>query len=60
MAKAVQVIDYARIGTRGYPIHYEALGLEPPKKWVPVDEDGNPLTGHSGLSEQELQEYSTV
>lgn len=59
MANAVQVIDYARIGTKGFPIHYEALGLEPPRKWVPVDDEGNPMTAHSGLSAQELLEYST-
>nr|DAF66356.1 MAG TPA: hypothetical protein [Caudoviricetes sp.] len=60
MAKAVQVIDYARIGTKGFPIHYEALGLEPPRKWVPVDEDGNPLSDHAGRSPQELADYKPI
>ena len=57
MAEAMtKVIDHARLGTRGYPIHSEAYGLEPPTKTVPV-EDGIPQTNHPGVS---LQEYAAA
>ena len=42
------VIDSSRIGKKGYPMHYAALGLEPPTKTVTV-EDGIPQTEHPGL-----------
>ncbi len=48
------VIDSSRIGKKGFPMHYAALGLEPPTKTVPV-EDGIPQTGHPGMT---LQEYA--
>lgn len=33
------------IGTKGYPIHWEAYGLSPPTKriMVEVDDDGNEI-----------------
>lgn len=33
----VEVIDTARIGTKGYPRHYAPLGLDPPMKLVPKE-----------------------
>lgn len=54
MPKAVQVIDHARIGTRGFPVHYAAYGLQPPMKWVPVSEDGTPDHNHPGLTPEEI------
>ena len=54
MSEAVRmVIDTARIGTIGFPMHYDALGLEPPMKAVPVENDV-PQTEHPGMT---LQEY---
>lgn len=49
MAATNQVIDIDRIGKKGWPIHYAALGLEPPMKTVPVD-DGVPQSDHPGLN----------
>lgn len=49
MSATETVIDNARIGKKGYPMHYAALDLEPPVKTVPV-EDGIPQTEHPGLS----------
>lgn len=37
MSKSISVIDYAKIGTKGRPIHYEALGLAPPMKTIIID-----------------------
>ncbi|MCH6205205.1 DUF4376 domain-containing protein [Brucella ciceri] len=57
MAEAtMKVIDHARLGTPGWPIHYEAYGVEPPIKIVPV-EDGIPHTEHPGMT---LQEYAAA
>nr|WP_313023188.1 DUF4376 domain-containing protein [Brucella intermedia] len=50
------IIDGDLIGKKGYPMHYAALGLEPPTKTVPV-EDGIPQTEHPGMS---LQEYAAA
>ena len=50
------VIDSARIGKKGYPMHYAALDLEPPMKTVPV-ENGEPQTNHPGMT---LQEYAAA
>ncbi len=38
------VIDDARIGTKGFPKHYAAFGLEPPLKEVTVDDPKDPGT----------------
>lgn len=38
----VEVIDAARIGTRGYPRHYAALGIAPPMKLVPKEAPPQP------------------
>lgn len=34
----IEVIDTARIGTKGYPRHYAALGIAPPMKLVPKEQ----------------------
>ncbi|MEN5297536.1 DUF4376 domain-containing protein [Brucella sp. TWI559] len=47
-----EIVDNARIGTKGYPRNYEALGIAPPMKTVPV-ENGEPVTSHPGLTPQE-------
>ncbi|KAB2781275.1 DUF4376 domain-containing protein [Brucella anthropi] len=44
------------IGKKGFPMHYAALGIEPPMKTVPV-EDGAPQTDHSGMT---LAEYAAA
>nr|WP_278377177.1 DUF4376 domain-containing protein [Brucella anthropi] len=56
MPNTTIVIDSSRIGKKGYPMHYAALGLEPPTKTVPV-EDGIPQTEHPGMT---LQEYAAA
>lgn len=48
MSATETIIDSARIGKKGYPMHYAAFGIEPPMKTVPV-EDGAPQTEHPGL-----------
>lgn len=60
MHKAIQTIDPSRIGKKGFPIHYEALGLAPPMKWVPVDDDGVPDISHPGLTGEELAGYTNT
>lgn len=49
MNATMQVIDNDKIGKKGFPMHYAALGIEPPMKTVPV-EDGAPVTDHPGLN----------
>lgn len=49
MSATKQVIDHDKIGTKGCPLHYAALGLEPPMKTVPV-EHGEPVTEHPDLN----------
>ncbi len=44
-----EVVDREKIGKKGFPRHYAALGLEPPMKTVPVD-DGEPVANHPGLN----------
>lgn len=57
MSDAIRkVIDTARIGTKGHPRHYAALGFEPPMKTVPV-ENGEPQIEHPGMT---LQEYAAA
>ncbi len=57
MANAtMQVIDEARRGTKGFPMYAEALGIEPPMKTVPVEND-QPQTDHPGLT---LAEYAAA
>lgn len=53
MSATETVIDTARVGKKGYPMHYAALGLEPPTKTVPVG-DGIPQTDHPGLDPVEV------
>lgn len=48
MSATRQVIDTDKIGKKGFPLHYAALGLEPPMKTVPV-ENGEPVNEHPGL-----------
>lgn len=56
MSATETVIDNTRIGKKGFPMHYAALGLQPPMKTVPV-EDGTPQNDHPGLT---LQEYAAA
>lgn len=49
MSATETVIDSIRIGKKGFPMHYQAYGMEPPTKIVPV-EDGEPQTDHPGLN----------
>lgn len=50
------IIDGDLIGKKGYPMHYVALGIQPPTKTVPV-EDGIPQTDHPGMT---LEEYAAA
>ncbi|WHS33219.1 hypothetical protein QLQ09_23470 [Brucella sp. NM4] len=54
MSATEKVIDSNRIGKKGYPMHYAALGLEPPMKTVPV-EDGVPQFSHPGLTPEAIE-----
>ncbi|NVM41956.1 DUF4376 domain-containing protein [Ochrobactrum intermedium] len=56
MSSTTQIIDIHKVGTKGFPRHYKALGLEPPTKTVPV-ENGEPQTNHPGMT---LQEYAAA
>lgn len=56
MQKTKEIVDNARIGKKGTPMHYAAYGIEPPTKIVPV-EDGQPQTEHPGLT---LQDYAAA
>ncbi|WP_139975851.1 DUF4376 domain-containing protein [Ochrobactrum sp. CGA5] len=56
MPATENVIDSVRVGKKGYPMHYAALGLEPPMKTVPV-EGGEPQASHPGLT---LAEYAAA
>ncbi len=49
MSVTQQVPDLSRLGKKGLPMHYQAFGIEPPMKTVPV-EDGEPDTNHTGLN----------
>lgn len=57
MSSTQQVIDNDKIGKRGFPRHYASLGLEPPKKVVPVDDMGQPEVSHPGMT---LQQYAAA
>ena len=48
MSATETVFDTARVGKKGFPMHYAALDIEPPTKTVPID-DGQPQTNHPGL-----------
>ena len=56
MSATEAVIDNARIGKKGFPMHYAALGIEPPMKTVPV-ENGEPQANHPGMT---LTEYAAA
>ncbi|MFC7067559.1 hypothetical protein [Brucella rhizosphaerae] len=58
MSATKQVIDYDRIGKKGFPRHYAALGLEPPMKTVPV-EAGEPVIEHPGLNPVDVYRLET-
>lgn len=49
MSATQQVPDRNLVGKKGCPRYFEAYGVEPPMKTVPV-EDGEPVTEHPGLS----------
>lgn len=53
---AKTVVDEARRGYKGFPMHAEALGIEPPTKTVPVVE-GEPQTSYPAMT---LQEYAAA
>ncbi|KAB2655872.1 DUF4376 domain-containing protein [Brucella tritici] len=56
MSATETVIDTARVGKKGYPMHYAAYGLDAPTKVVPV-ENGEPQVNHPGMT---LQEYAAA
>ncbi|MFK3663929.1 hypothetical protein ACI2JN_01545 [Ochrobactrum teleogrylli] len=56
MSATQQVIDASKIGKKGYPRHYQALGLEPPMKTVPV-ENGEPVANHPGFDPVEIYRF---
>ncbi|WP_266036383.1 DUF4376 domain-containing protein [Brucella intermedia] len=56
MSATQQIVDTAKIGKKGHPRHFTALGIDPPMKTVPV-EDGIPQSNHPGLT---LQEYAAA
>lgn len=47
----IEVIDQDKIGTKGYPRHYAALGLSPPMKLVPKDEASTPAAAPVSLGD---------
>ena len=49
MTTTQQVPDLSRAGKKGLPMHYQAFGIEPPMKTVPV-EAGEPVIEHPGLN----------
>lgn len=56
MSATQTVIDQDKIGKKGFPRHYAALGLEPPMKTVPV-ENGVPQIEAPAMT---LQEYAAA
>jgi Domain of unknown function (DUF4376) len=56
MSATQQVIDSGKVGKKGYPRHYAALGIEPPMKIVPV-EDGVPQNDRPAMT---LAEYAAA
>ncbi|MCV9909983.1 hypothetical protein OIV19_20500 [Brucella sp. HL-2] len=50
-----EITDTAKVGKKGHPRFPEALGREPPKKIVPVLEDGTPDYSHPGLTPEEIE-----
>lgn len=49
MSATQQVPDLSGLGKKGLPMHYQAFGIQPPMKTVPV-EDGEPVIEHPGLN----------
>jgi hypothetical protein len=49
MSVTQQVPDLSGLGKKGLPMHYQAFGIEPPMKTVPV-EDGEPVTDNPGMT----------
>lgn len=45
MPETKEVIDFERIGKKGFPRHYAAFSANPPMKTVPVVDD-HPQTVH--------------
>ncbi|MEN5297747.1 hypothetical protein ABE530_05250 [Brucella sp. TWI559] len=48
MSATKQVPDMSGVGKKGMPMHYQAFGIEPPMKTVPVEKN-EPQTSHPGL-----------
>lgn len=49
MSATQQVPDLSGLGKKGLPMHYQAFGIQPPMKTVPV-EQGEALVDHPGMS----------
>lgn len=50
----IEIVDDSKIGKKGYPMHYQALGISPPMKTVPLLDDGSPDYSHPGLTPEEI------
>lgn len=57
MQNTKEIVDTARIGKKGLPMHYQAFGIQPPMKTVPV-EDGEPVIEHTPLTLDEIRTLS--
>ncbi len=55
MSATSEVVDNAKVGKKGVPLHFAAFGIEPPMKTVPVD-GGVPQTDAPALSTMEIFE----
>ncbi|WPM81174.1 hypothetical protein R5W60_05630 [Brucella pseudintermedia] len=61
----IEVIDTDKIGKKGYPLHYEALGIAPPMKTITVPDDEVPPE-HTGqvipdeISRRQFFQYLAV
>ncbi len=55
MSATSEVVDNAKVGKKGFPLHFAAFGIDPPMKTVPVD-DGSPQVNAPGLSTMEIFE----
>lgn len=47
--ETMEIVDVDKVGRKGMPRHYQAFGIEPPMKTVPVNDDGSPDISHPGL-----------
>ena len=56
MSVTQQIPDLSGVGKKGLPMHYQAFGIEPPMKTVPV-EDGEPVANHPGLNPVDVYRF---